>query len=102
MGRPLVEGVTLRQRRSQRDVVVHGEVVGVLTLDRVEVRHLGARVGRLWSVELEFSSETVSERLLVALDAALLGLPGLAPDPLTKLERAEALIDAATAGRGSG
>lgn len=102
MARPLVELVTLRQRRTQRDVVVGDHLVGVLTLDRVEVEHLGGRVGRLWSVELEFSSENVSQRLLLAVNEALLGLSGLAPDPLTKLDRAEALIDPGAAGRGSG
>lgn len=99
--RPLVERLTLRQRRTQRDVVVDGQVVGILTLDRVVVEHLGARIGRLWSVELEFSSKDVSQSLLLALSEALLGLHGLAPDPLTKLDRAEALVNRGAAGRGS-
>jgi inorganic triphosphatase YgiF len=99
-GAPLTDLVVLDQRRTQRDVIVSGASVGFLSLDRVEVRHAEALVGRLGCVELEFSGGAPPQSLSEALERALRTVPGLEPDPFSKLEHAEALVAAGTSERG--
>jgi inorganic triphosphatase YgiF len=89
------EFMVLDQRRAQRDVIVGDEAVGLLSLDRVEVRRAGSPIGRLWCVELEFVGGAPPESLTDALDQALRAVPGLEPDVFSKLERAEALVGGA-------
>jgi inorganic triphosphatase YgiF len=92
-GRPLSERLALHQRRTQRDVLVGGRVVGALSLDRVRVARGPERSGRLWSVELELSPASAGDdALIAALRAALERLSGLAPDAQTKLEHAETML----------
>ncbi len=94
-GGRLVERLALAQRRTERAVEIDGRRTGLLSLDRVTVRHEGVEMGRLWSVELESVDETAAG--LEALGGALAATPGLLPDPLTKLERAVAIIRHASA-----
>jgi inorganic triphosphatase YgiF len=86
-GRPLVELLELRQRRTERSVEVGGERMGLLSLDRVEVVQAGKPVGRLFIVELEVAPAP-PEGAVPLLAAALDGIRGLRPDPLSKLEHA--------------
>jgi inorganic triphosphatase YgiF len=86
-GRPLVELLELRQRRTERSVEVGGERIGLLSLDRVEVVQAGKPVGRLFIVELEVAP-VPPEGAVPLLAAALDGIRGLRPDPLSKLEHA--------------
>jgi inorganic triphosphatase YgiF len=96
-GGQLVERFSLDQRRTERVVAVHGVRVGLLSLDRCRVLHGEPELGRLMVVELEFRSEAVARSPDVAqLAAALAAWPGLDADPLSKLERALALVAAAT------
>jgi hypothetical protein len=61
----------------------------------------GNRIGRLWCVELEVALEpanaavrgSAARGLLGGLLSDLLAVGGLAVEPLTKLERAVALLD---------
>lgn len=97
-GRPLAERFTLLQRRTERRVEVDGDDVGLLTLDRVEVRQQDRSHGELLVVELELGAGRGSDDALIAsLDGALREIEGLVPDQRTKLERAGELI-AASAG----
>lgn len=94
-GRPLVVRFTLLQRRTERRVEVDGERVGLLTLDRVDVRHDGRSHGELLVVELELAAGSGGDAALIAsLDAELRKIEGLVPDQRTKLERAGELIAA--------
>lgn len=93
-GAPLVERFLLRQHRVERTVTHEGRRIGTLTLDTVDVEHGGAEAGRLHVVELELAPDTADESVLEPLARALDAVPGLAPEPLTKLERALALIAA--------
>jgi inorganic triphosphatase YgiF len=90
-GRPLVERLQLRQRRTERSVEVGGERIGLLSLDRVEVVHASARLGQLLVVELELAPGTPSARANAAA-RALEAIPGLHPDPRSKLEHALEMI----------
>jgi inorganic triphosphatase YgiF len=90
-GRRLVERLQLRQRRTERSVEVGGERIGLLSLDRVEVVHASARVGHLLVVELELAQGTPSARANAAA-RALEAIPGLHPDPRSKLEHALEMI----------
>ena len=94
-GEPLVERFTLEQERTEREVLLHGVRVGLLSLDRVRVIHRQADLGRMLVVELEIDPAA----LAAGLDHASLALPlreagGLAPDPLSKFERALAMLAA--------
>jgi inorganic triphosphatase YgiF len=90
---PLVERLALRQRRTERAVLVDGTRAGILSLDRVTVIHRGERVGRLFVVELELTGAAVGDAgLITRLSAALASVSGLAPDASSKLEHAIALI----------
>jgi inorganic triphosphatase YgiF len=96
--RPLREQLTLRQRRTQRAVGSDHDRVGTLSLDRVLVVRDGEPMGRLWCVELELAGSTVAAAdrnagvLVPRLLAELLSVGELAIEPLTKLERALALV----------
>lgn len=89
-GDPLVERLTLAQQRTQRRAEWPGGH-GLLTLDEVAVMHRSRRVGRLRVVELEADSAVLVDGELAN---ALAAIPGLEPDPLTKLEHALAMLGA--------
>jgi inorganic triphosphatase YgiF len=97
-GEPLLERFRLRQRRTERGVLVDDRPIGTLSLDDVTVLRDGRmEAGRLFTVELELlpaadpSATDDLERLAAALDAR----PGLVPDPRTKLEHALELLSSA-------
>ena len=93
---PLLERLTLAQHRIERRVTVAGAPIGLLSLDRSRVLHRARELGVLRVVELEFGSEALAAGLDPdSLAAALDAVPGLVRDPLTKLERALALVAAA-------
>ena len=94
-GTPPVEWLALRQRRTERVVSLDGDAVGLLSLDRVTVLHDGVECGSFAVVELELAAGD-HERLVPALAAALRSVPGLQPEPRTKLERALDLVPART------
>lgn len=90
-GRPLVERLRLDQRRTERAVTLRdGTAIGTLTLDRVRMPTRDARdLRELFIVELELDPAShQAEGELDALAAALNAVPGLMPDPRTKLEHA--------------
>ena len=93
-GEPLEERFELQQRRTERPVAVDGAALGLLSLDAVEVRRDGHRLGELFVVELELTGEGGADavRHLQALAEALQQRPGLSPDPRTKLEHALELL----------
>ncbi len=91
-GSPLVERFVLHQDRVERSVTRGAHRIGTLSLDTVDVEHAGAPVGRLHVVELELTAGTDDEAVLDPLARELGAVPGLAPEPRTKLERALALI----------
>jgi inorganic triphosphatase YgiF len=96
---PLVERISLRQLRTERGVMVDGARVATLSLDRVGVERDGARLGGFAVVELELAAASRADALEGVVEA-LLARSGLAPDPLSKLERALELARGATgAGR---
>jgi inorganic triphosphatase YgiF len=95
--RALLERFALGQRRTERDVRVADRLVGILSLDRVDVLADGRPVGRLWAVELELAGDPGADAdpapaLVAALGDALAAVPGLSPDHRTKLEHALELI----------
>ena len=93
----LEEGLTLDQRRTERDVLLDGERVATLSLDEVAVLDpAGRSAGRMLVVELEHAGDTNAEEM-AAVAEALRADPDLAPDPLTKLEHASQLIAASRA-----
>lgn len=91
-GAPLVERFVLHQQRVERTATAGARRIGTLSLDTVDVEHGGAAVGRLHVVELELAAGTEDESVLDPLARELERMPGLAPEPRTKLERALALI----------
>lgn len=93
-GAALGERLRLLQERTEREVTVGARVVGTLTLDDCRVVRQGTELGRLWVVELELAE--VEPGATEPVLAALQSVPGLHPDPCSKLEHALAL----TAGRG--
>jgi inorganic triphosphatase YgiF len=93
-GRPLLERFTLRQRRTERPVLMGGRRCGLLSLDRSVVEHGGRQVGLLRIVELELDPGAVASGLDPdQLAGALTRVAGLHPDPATKLEHALLLIE---------
>jgi len=94
-GQPLREQFTLRQRRTQRSVSDRDGPVGTLSLDLVLVLLREDPAGRLWCVELELEGRTAThhEDQAASMLAELLAVGGLSVEPLTKLERAMALLD---------
>ncbi|HEX2884638.1 MAG TPA: CYTH domain-containing protein [Candidatus Limnocylindria bacterium] len=88
-GHPLRERFALAQRRTERTVHVDGAAVGTLSLDAVRVLVEALERGRFEIVELELhEAGGGAEEHLVALAAALAAIPGLRPEPRTKLELA--------------
>jgi len=96
-GQPLHERFALRQRRTRRSVSDGTTRVGTLSLDRVLVILRGEPAGGLSCVELELEPRTDLPREddAARLLADLLAVGGLTIEPLTKLERAMALLDRA-------
>jgi inorganic triphosphatase YgiF len=93
-GGKLVERLALRQRRVERVASVEDRQVGTLSLDRVQVEQEGVERGGFLAVELELDDSALDAGFDPApLVGALLGTPGLAAEPHTKLERALALLD---------
>ena len=95
-GAPLVERLRLAQRRTEREVRGGRELSGLLSLDRVRVLRDGIEIGHLLMVELEIDPAALAggldpRHLAVALGA----IPGLLPDPLTKLEHALGMVSEA-------
>jgi inorganic triphosphatase YgiF len=92
---PLIERLTIAQRRTERAVLQAQATAGLLTLDRVRVVHGGREIGRLLVVELELDPAALAEGLDPrALATALSRVTGLRRDPLTKLEHALTLASA--------
>ena len=94
-GEPLAERFTLRQRRTERAVIVAGRRIGTLSLDVVRVERAGREAGAFHVVELELAggADAPDESLLAPLAAELERIPGLSAEPASKLERALALLD---------
>jgi inorganic triphosphatase YgiF len=93
---PLEERLTLRQRRGEREVLVDGRRVAVLSLDRVRVERAGAQLGELQVVELELAPEAAAnDAWLREASNALRARPGLEPEAASKLERAVELAEGA-------
>jgi inorganic triphosphatase YgiF len=93
-GAPLEERLALRQRRTERTVMVDGSRAGTLSLDVARVLIEGAELGALRVVELELAAGS-DPGLVKVLGAALAGVQGLEPEPASKLERALALAEGA-------
>lgn len=94
-GEPLEERIRLLQRRTERPVRPDGadEPFGTLTLDQVAISAGSRPLGRLHVVELEARPDAAEvEPQLTALAEALAGVPGLEPEPRTKLEHALELL----------
>jgi len=92
-GAPLHELLALRQVRTERTVSRHGARFATLTVDAVTVDEAGVIRGPFHVVEVELDdAATDREADLEELAAALAAEPGLAPDRLTKLERAIELL----------
>jgi inorganic triphosphatase YgiF len=92
-GGSLSERLRLVQQRTERQVLLDGRPVGLLSLDRARVERAGTKVGILRVVELELAPEALAEGVdLALLERALSSRSGLAPDRFSKLERALALI----------
>jgi inorganic triphosphatase YgiF len=88
-GGELIERLRLRQRRTERSVVVDAAHVGTLSLDEVGMEAGGSDLGMLFVVELELDPDAATaERELAGMAAALGQVAGLVPEGRTKLERA--------------
>lgn len=88
-GAPLLERLTLHQRRAERPVMVDGRAVATLSLDEVRVDRFGAASATFHVVEVELASDDpASLALLGRIAAALAGVPGLVSDHRTKLDHA--------------
>ena len=94
-GAPLAERFRLEQERTERSVSLAALEIGTLSLDRVRVLRGGAELGRLLVVELEFGPAAVAVPEAQQLASALAQLAGLSPDPLSKFERALAMLPTA-------
>jgi CHAD domain-containing protein len=97
-GRPLVELLTLRQRRAERDVIRADRKVAVLSLDRVEFA--GHAEGLSHELEIELTAEGAASDLR-ALEPVLLPF-GLRPQGQSKFARALALLDPGATGADPG
>ena len=89
-GQPLLELVRIEQARITRAVTRHATPIGDLWLDRCRIVAEGRTLGQLRVVELELAGTEAGAQDVLA---ALLAVPGLAPDPLSKLEHALALLE---------
>lgn len=87
-GDPLRERLRLRQQRTERAVTLDGKPLGTLTLDVVEIEAGGRTAGVLHVVELEKDPWSTDEAGLAEAAAHLARMPGLTPEPMTKLEHA--------------
>lgn len=88
-GGALHERFALAQRRTEREVRVSGSSVGTLSLDAVRLLVDGRDRGAFEIVELELGgADPFAQEHLVALATALDAIPGLEPEPRTKLELA--------------
>jgi inorganic triphosphatase YgiF len=86
---PLIERLTLHQRRTERPVIVDGSEVATLSLDQVRVDRSDATSATFHVVEVELASDDpASVTLLGLIASALAGVPGLTPDHRTKLDHA--------------
>jgi hypothetical protein len=73
--------------------MLNGRRAGLLSLDHVRVLHDGDEVGILRVVELELAADArAGAPDPELLDRALSAIPGLTPEPASKLERALAMI----------
>jgi inorganic triphosphatase YgiF len=91
-GARLHERLRLKQRRTERAVLLEGHRIATLSLDEVDVLDPAAgSVGRVLVVELEHAGGARDEELAAVADAVR-AQPGLTPDPLTKLDHATRLI----------
>jgi inorganic triphosphatase YgiF len=88
----LTERFRLEQERTERSVALAGRPAATLSLDRVRVARDGAELGRLRVVELEFGTVAAAQDDAAVLAAALGQVPGLTLDPLSKFERAAAML----------
>ncbi len=100
-GATLGERLALLQHRTERSVAPGETPLGTLSLDACDVIHEGVARGRLLVVELELRDAAattagpagpVGGGVVGELASALLAMPGLSPDPTSKLERALAMI----------
>lgn len=89
-GHPLLERFRLRQQRTERSVRVGESALGTLTLDVVGIEAERRSRGTIHVVELELHADghPDDEARLQRMATALESLPGLEPDPRTKLEHA--------------
>jgi inorganic triphosphatase YgiF len=91
----LAERLSLRQRRVERQVIVDGGRVGLMSLDRVTVLRHGETLGSFGVAELELDDGEVPAPWLAGLAEVLTALPGVEPEPMSKLERALELAEVA-------
>ncbi len=95
-GAALEEQFRLEQERTERSVTVAGSRAATLSLDRVRVLRGATELGRMWVVELEFGPAAGAEDDAPQLATALVRVAGLTPDPLSKFERAAAMLPRAS------
>jgi inorganic triphosphatase YgiF len=94
----LEELLSLRQRRIERGVSLDGRRVATLSLDRAEVLRGGRSLGTLRVAEVEVVPGQQGD-WLDGLADELGRLPGLQPEPSSKLERALDLAEGAAGAR---
>ena len=94
-GEPLVERCALMQTRTERSVLMRDRRLGTLSLDRVRVVSAGVELGTLHIVELELDPAVDRDPNAGLLARELVRIDGLRPDPLTKVQHALRLIEAA-------
>lgn len=87
-GRPVDEFLRLEQRRTERPVALEGQRIGTLSLDEVAAWHGDDVLARFAIVELELADAPGATEALMRAGAGLAQLPGLVPEPRSKLERA--------------
>ncbi len=87
---PLVERLSLAQERVEREVRIDSSTAGILTLDRCRVLRGGRQWGEFGIVELELTADGLDRA--DALGEALTAVPGLQPEPESKLGLALAAL----------
>jgi len=87
---PLVERLSLAQERVEREVRLGSSAAGILSLDRCRVLRGGRQRGAFGIVELELSADGLGRA--DALGEALADVPGLQPEPESKLGLALAAL----------
>ncbi|HEX6127495.1 MAG TPA: CYTH domain-containing protein [Candidatus Limnocylindria bacterium] len=88
---PLEERLALAQHRTERSVERDGRRVATLSLDEATVLSRGQAVSLLHVAECELVAESGEDESMW-LAAALGAVPGLVPDPRSKLEHALELV----------